>query len=208
MSRTTEIAYENALKTQFNFKDKHTIEVMDASILWPDFTGRVTEYNKVLGEKRSFNLVLNPEMLEALRQIEEVNGSKFRIKSAKLHSEDDMKDPNIEKIYYINVKVNMDPMYQPPVTLFTEYRGKKSRQSLDAATVGILDSADIKTADMLLNIYINKKHPEQCTAYLKKLNVIQEPDAEFGGRYDDWEEVNGEETELVDIPDQGSDITF
>lgn len=206
MSRVTEVAFENALKTKFIFKDNHTIEVMDASILWPDFTGRVTEYNKVLGEKRSFNLVLNPEMMEALTQIQETNGSKFRIKSAKLHSEDDPKDPNAERLYYINVKVNMDPMYQPPITLFTEYRGKRSRQTLDAQTVGLLDSVEIKSADMMLNIYINKKHPEQCTAYLKKLNVIQEPDVEFGGKYDDWCDINGEETELVSVSD--NDITF
>lgn len=194
MSRATELAYEAAKETKFNFRDNHTIEVMDASILWPDFTGRVTDYHKVLGEKRSFNIVIPDEMLEALRQMEQVNGTKFRIHEFNVYSEQDVQTKGVQQIvgHYINVKVNMDNAFPPVVTLFTEYRGVKSKNTLHRETIGQLDSVDMEHADMVLNIYSSKMHPDFCTAYLKKLNVIQNPQVEFDGRYDDWEDSRGD----------------
>ena len=63
MSRVTELAAENAVKSTLRFVDDHTIEVCDGVILWPDFSGRVTDYHPKKGEKRSFNLVLNASMI-------------------------------------------------------------------------------------------------------------------------------------------------
>lgn len=204
MSRQTELAFENAKNTKYRFIDNHTIEVMDAVILWPDFSGRVTEYHRVKGEKRSFNLVLNEQFIEALSEIQKTNGTKFRIRSANVYSENDVKVKGVEQkiLYYINVKVNMDSEYPPVVTLFTEYNGKRSRTSLNRDTIDTLDSTDMVTCDMQLNCYTSRMHPDQCSAYLKKLNVIQNPQVEFGGRYDDWENC-GDGMTAEEIVDSG-----
>lgn len=198
MSKALELAYEKAQNTKFIFRDDRTIEVENAAIVWPDFTGRVTEYHKVLGEKRSFNLVLNGDMLNALKDLESKTGAHFRIRQAVLHKGDDPKDTKGDiGVFYINVKVNLESEYPPIVTLFTEYRKKRSRKTLDKATIGLLDSADLKCVDLILNCYIGRLHPEQITAYLKKLNAIQEPDVEFGGKYDDWEDINKQPDEVI-----------
>lgn len=205
MSRATELAFENAKKSSFRFVDNHTIEVMDASILWPDFSGRITEYHKVKGEKRSFNLVLNDDMIAALSDLQNQTGSKFRIHQANIYSEDDVRLRGVQQqvLYYINVKVNMDNDYPPTITLFTEYNGKRSRNTITKESIDSLDviANDMEACDVLLNCYVSRLHPDQCTAYLKKLNVIQNKQAEFGGRYDDWENGGSAEDPLLTASD-------
>ena len=87
----------------------------------------------------------------------------------------DVKEKGVEQkvLHYINVKVNMDNDYPPTVTLFTNYNGKRSRVTLNRETIDTLDSTDIESCDMLLNCYVSRMHRDQCSAYLKKLNVIQ-----------------------------------
>lgn len=191
MSRVTELAAENAVKSTLRFVDDHTIEVCDGVILWPDFSGRVTDYHPKKGEKRSFNLVLNASMIQALSDLQEQTGVKFRIHQANIYSEMDVKEKGVEQkvLHYINVKVNMDNDYPPTVTLFTNYNGKRSRVTLNRETIDTLDSTDIESCDMLLNCYVSRMHRDQCSAYLKKLNVIQNKQVEFGGKYDDWEDA-------------------
>lgn len=198
MSRTLELAFEKAKKSKYKFKDGRVLEVEDAVIIWPDFSGKVTEYHKTLGEKRSFNLVLNDDAVAALKDLEKQTGAKFRIREKTFDVvEVEKSKPITIKVHYINVKVNMESNYPPIVTLYTEYNGKRSHKTLNKDTISVLDRTDIKCADMLLNCYNGKMHPEQLTAYLKKLNVIQEPDVEFGGKYDDWEDVNNQPEEVV-----------
>lgn len=191
MSKATEIAYENSKKTVFRFTDNHTIEVENASILWPDFTGRVTKYHTVLGEKRSFNLVLNDAMLEALAQWENATGVKFKLHPCNVYSDNDVQVKGVEQIvmYYINVKVNMDNDMPPVVKLFTTYGNKKSSCMLNRDTIGQLDAIDMEEADLVINCYTSPMHPDGCTAYLKKMYVIQSPQVpEFNGKYDDWDD--------------------
>lgn len=197
MSRATELAAENAKKSNLKFIDDHTIEVTDAVMLWPDFSGRVTEFHTKKGEKRSFNLVLNELMLKSLSDLEKTTGAKFRVHQANIYSEDDVKIRGVQQeiLYYINVKVNMDNDYPPMVTLFVNDRGKRSRVTLTKDNIDSLDSTDIETCDMVLNCYVSRMHPDQCTAYLKKLYVIQNMQVEFGGKYDDWE--NGTEDDPI-----------
>lgn len=197
MSKATEIAYENAQKSVFRFTDNHTIEVENASILWPDFTGRVTPYHKVLGEKRTFNLVLNDAMLQALAEWQTATGVKFNIHPVNVYSDNDVKVKGVQQIvmYYINVKVNMDNEYPPIVKLFTTYGDKKSSCLLNRDTIGQLDAIDIEEADIVLNCYTSQMHPDCCSAYLKKAYVIQSPQVpDFGGKFDDWDNAEGEIT--------------
>lgn len=194
MANLREMAAINAEKSCFIPNENGTIEVQNASILYPDFTGKVTEFHKILGEKRSFNLVLNQEGLETLAAIEKSTGLKFRVHFAPLHSGENINDKDVEKIAYINVKVNMDNDFPPAITLFTTYMDKRTRKTLNKNTVGILDTVDIQSCDLILNVYVSKKlKSEYVSCYLRKLNVIQEPHIEFGGKYDEWDEDNEEE---------------
>lgn len=190
MSRVTELAAEKAEKSTLRFVDDHTIEVMNGVILWPDFSGKVTDYHPKKGEKRSFNLVLNDEMIRTLSELQEQTGAKFRLHQANIYSEVDVKEKGVEQrvLFYINVKVNIDNDYPPTIILFTEYNGKRSRTTVTKDSIDTLDSMDMETCDMLLNCYVSRMHKDQCSAYLKKLYVVQNKQVEFGGRYDDWEE--------------------
>jgi len=204
MSRTLEVALEKAQRTTININETPKslrIEVMDASILWPDFSGRITQFHKVLGEKRSFNIVLNEDMFNALRHLEETRGIRFRIHEADLYSAQDVTVKGAEqvKVYYINVKVNLGGSYPPAITLFTEVQDPKtgvptrSRNTLVGDAVNNLDHISIVTADCDLNIYQSNPEVQFVSAYLKKLNVSQEVQLEFGGRWDGWENINDDD---------------
>lgn len=189
MSKAKEMAYEAAKNSQLIIKDRGVIEVMDASVIWPDFTGKETEYNRKLGENRTVNLVLNETMVGQLNELESYTGAKFRIRTKEVY--DDPNDERRDTLYYINVKVRMDGDYPAICKLFTKFPdGKVTNKLLNADTVCVLDSAlnDATCIDLSFKQYINKNHPEQCTAYLKKIYVTQEAKLDFGGKYDDWDD--------------------
>lgn len=204
MSRTLEVALEKAQRTNINISETPKslrIEIMDAAVLWPDFSGRITQFHKVLGEKRSFNIVLNEGMFNALKHLEESRGIRFRIHEADLYSAQDIAAKGCEqvKVFYINVKVNLTGSYPPTITLFTEVQDPKtgiptrSRNTLVGDSINNLDHITIVTADCDVNIYQSNPEVEFVSAYLKKLNVSQEVQLEFGGRWDGWENINDEE---------------
>lgn len=207
MSRTLEVSLEKAQRTTINIIETPKslrIEIMDAAILWPDFSGRITQFHKVLGEKRSFNIVLNEDMYHALKNIEESRGIRFRIHETDLYSAQDISVRGCEqvKVYYINVKVNLMSAYPPTITLFTEVQDPKtgvltrSRNTLVGDAINNLDHITIVTADCDINIYQSNPEVPFVSAYLKKLNVSQEVQLEFGGRWDGWENINDDD----DIP--------
>lgn len=189
MSRSRELAYEAAKNTTMTVVDNRTIEFMNASLLWPDFEGRVTKYHVKEGAQRSFNIVLNDDILAALKEMEERTGSKFYIRSVSVSTEE-----GAPLMYYINVKVSYrrstgEPVSNPPrVVLLTNYNGKKSRTTLDEETVKMLDRIDIKNVDFRVNCYSRAVDPTKCTMYLRNAFVEQDPDIEFGGKYDDWDD--------------------
>lgn len=204
MSKTLELALERAQQSTFGVRETSKslrIEVMNASVLWPDFSGRITQFHKVLGEKRSFNIVLNDDMLGMIRELEERRGIRFRIHEADLFSAQDIELRGCEqvKVHYINVKVNIENAYPPTITLFTEVQDPKTgtftrnRNTLVGEAVNNLDRVRVNTADCELNIYQSNPESPYVSAYLKKLNVSTEVQLEFGGRWDGWENVTDDD---------------
>ena len=61
-------------------------------------------------------------------------------------------------------------------------------------TIECLDRINIESADCIINLYESKMHPGKVSGYLRKLNVIQTKESDFGGKYDEWDtpEVNSE----------------
>lgn len=212
MSRAKELAYEAAAMSEMKMIDNRTIEFLNASILWPDFSGRITKYHTKEGMQRSFNVVLNDSMLAALNEIEKTTKSKFHIRSSSINGngqDANGKVPAVDdkQIYYINVKVNYcrqdgTPVINPPVVeLISDYRGKKTHSVLDETTVGQIDKANIESIDFRVNCYTRQADPTKCTMYLKKAYVTIEPDIEFGGKYDDWDDAEPVATQPQHIED-------
>lgn len=169
MSKVVERALMGVTNSVFNFiEDGRAIEVMNVHIFWTNFRG---EANRFGNTARTFNIALSPEMALLLRE------QGWRIREA-THEE--------EILYFVNIKINMNSQYPPIINLYSEFRGKRSCRALDGESVGELDRIDIKTADCIINVYESAQFPGKISGYLKKLNVIQEPDVEFGGKYDDW----------------------
>ena len=181
MSRITELAAEDVKKSSFIFNDNHTIEVRDAVFIWTNFSG---EPNKFGNTDKYFNLVLNEEAAHAMKDIG------FNVREFDNGEE-------MEKTYFVNVKVKMDSAFPPQVSLYSEFKGKRTKQVLDETTIGNLDRINIESADCIINAYTNAT-TGKVSGYLRKLNVIQKPDIEFGGKYDEW--LDEPQTPDDDIP--------
>ena len=175
MSRLIENSLEELSKSEFIFHDNRTLEVRNAVLIWTNFQGKANHFGNTT---KNFHLVINEEVKAALEQDPT---REFTIHSIGGEGTDD------PIMYFINVKVNMTSAYPPVVTLYTDFRGQKSRTSLDDTTIECLDHINIESADCIINLYESKMHPGKVSGYLRKLNVIQNKESEFGGKYDEWE---------------------
>ena len=175
MSRLIENSLEELSKSEFIFHDNRTLEVRNAVLIWTNFQGKANRFGNTT---KNFNLVINEEVKAALEQDPT---REFTIHSIGGEGTDD------PIMYFINVKVNMTSAYPPVVTFYTDFRGQKSRISLDDTTIECLDHINIESADCIINLYESKMHPGKVSGYLRKLNVIQNKESEFGGKYDEWE---------------------
>ena len=175
MSRLIENSLEELSESEFIFHDNRTLEVRNAVLIWTNFQGKANRFGNTT---KNFNLVINEEVKAALEQ--------DPTRELTIHSigGEGTDDPIM---YFINVKVNMTSAYPPVVTLYTDFRGQKSRTSLDDTTIECLDHINIESADCIINLYESKMHPGKVSGYLRKLNVIQNKESEFGGKYDEWE---------------------
>ncbi len=169
MSKIISKGIEAVEESIFTFIDEgRAIEVLNAFIFWTNFRG---ETNRFGNDARTFNLAVSADVGR------ELQSTGWRVRS--VEQEDGT-------LYFINVKLNMNSAYPPTVSLFSEFKGKRTKRPLDVGSVGELDRIDIKSADCVINAYESSNFPGKITGYLRKLNVIQEPDIEFGGKYDDW----------------------
>lgn len=170
MSNVIQEGLKKVQETKFIFNDRGGFEVRNAYIFWTNFRG---EANKFGNSARNFNLAITPEVGKMLLE----NG--WRVRERELDGSD-------EVLYFINIKVNMNSITPPILSLYSEFRGKRTKRALDIESVGELDRIDILECDCVINAYESPQFPGKITGYLQKLNAIQVPDIEFGGKYDDW----------------------
>lgn len=176
MSNIIQDGLQKVQDTEFIFNDRGGFEVRNAYIFWTNFRG---EANKFGNSARNFNLAVTPEVGKLLIQ----NG--WRVRERPL----DINEPTPDTmLYFINIKVNMNSKNPPIVSLYSEFRGKRNKRALEIESIGELDRIDILQCDFEVNAYESPQFPGKITGYLKKLNAIQVPDIEFGGKYDDWME--------------------
>lgn len=192
MSKVLETAFEEVKKSKIYFVDNNNIEVQDAYIFWTNFSGKPNQFGNVA---RTFNLAVPADAAATLLDLG------YRVREEVIGDLVDADGNTVPaKVYFINIKVNMDSEYPPMVKLFSEYKGKRTQNLItDNEGLALLDSIDIKSCDLAIHSYTSKKFAGKCTGYLKTLYVIKEPNVVFGGKYDDWDEPNVHEAETCDI---------
>ena len=114
-------------------KETGTILIENAKLIFRNFAGREREYNSE-GD-RNFSVVLEPEL--ARKMLDEG----WRVKQLKPREEGEEGD------YHLKVTVNYKKGRPPRVMMITSRGGT----DLGADEVEILDVADIKKADILIN---------------------------------------------------------
>lgn len=186
MNKLVESALERVQKTQW-FLNKGVLEIRDAVIVFTNFSGQKNQWGNA---SKYFNVVLPADLVEFFQsQPIHVNLHKYP-----REAEGTDEDPFF---YYINVKSSMDGEYPPIVTLYvnsqyTNSEGgieiRKSKVTLNDATIGCLDRADLDRVDCKLNMRESKAHPGNAVFYLRQLNAIQTKVPDFGGIYDEWDE--------------------
>lgn len=178
MSKTVERAIQDVAKSIFDYDEKKRKFVVEgAVILWPNFSG---EEDRFGNSARTFNVAVTQEWADKLTDL----GYRVRVVENK-----DENDEVTGELYVINVKVNMATDYPPKVYLITETNNGQKRTVLNESKIGLLDRVDIAHVDVIINSYTSKRFPDKTTGYLDKIYVTQESAPYFGGKYDDWSDV-------------------
>lgn len=134
------------------------VEVENAQMIWTNFSGREGRYNPA--GRRNFNIVLNAEDAEKLKQ------AGFNVKYHEPREE------GVDPIYTLKINVNFGS-YNPPEVYMKNSHGNVL---LDENGVSILDGADILETWLCFNPHV---YEDSVTAYLNKLLVtVRESDYE------------------------------
>ena len=141
-------------------RNEQQIMVENAQLAFRNFEGKEDQYNRA--GNRNFAILLPPELADQLRR------DGWNVKTLKAREEGDVEQPYIQ----VNVGYKVAP---PTIVMIT----KKNRTFLTEDEVALLDSADIKTVDLIFTPY-NWSMPNGSSgikAYLKKMFVTIEEDA-------------------------------
>lgn len=139
-------------------EDRKTFMVEDAQIIFRNFAGEESQYNRK-GD-RNFAVILDPDTAEKMLE------DGWNIKSLKPREEGEPEVP------YIQIAVNFDN--RPPTVVMITSTG---RTRLDEKSVEVLDYADIRVADLICNGYDWTVQEKSGTkAYLKSLFITIEED--------------------------------
>lgn len=115
--------------------DVGNLLIEDARIMFRNFAGHVQTYNSE-GD-RNFVVFLDPELANRLKD------EGWNVKSLRPREEDD------EPQQYMQVSVNYSKGRPPRIVVVTS----KNRTDLGADEVEMLDYADLKTVDLVINPY-------------------------------------------------------
>jgi hypothetical protein len=154
-------------------KKTQPIMIEDAQLIFRNFAGREQAFNSE-GD-RNFSVVLYPALAEELKALG------WRVKQLKAREEGEEGD------YHLKVKVNYSKGRPPRVVLITS----KNRTELGADEVGIIDTADIKIADVVINPWWSDMAGGGYSGFLKTLFVTVNED-EIEMKYADMQPADPE----------------
>lgn len=153
-----------------NRNNPSDLMIEDAKILFTNFAGSPTRYNRE-GGKREFSVAL------PLNLVDDLEKDGWNVKYRKnADGEFDPEQP------YLSVKVSYK-FKAPAIWLITD--GRKQLMSED--TVGTLDTITIKTADVVIHPSVYDVRGRQgISAYVKELYVVMDDEsASFASKYAD-----------------------
>lgn len=165
--------------------ESKSLLIEHAQLIFRNFAGEERMYNSA-GD-RNFSIVLPPDL--AKKMLDEG----WRVKQLK--PREDIDGDTTEGDYHIKVTVNYKKGRPPRVVMITS----KSRVDLGAEEVALLDAADIKNADLIINGWWSDMNGGGYSAFLKSIFVtINEDELEmkYGSIFDNL----GKQEDEVDIP--------
>lgn len=151
---------------------KSTVLIEDARIIFRNFTGKETKFNRA-GE-RNFGVLLNPELAEQMER------DGWPVKFLKPREEGDVEQA------WLAVKVAYGDGRRPPKVIMITSRG---RVALEEEDLHMLDWAEFRTVDLVFRPYnwvVNGK--EGIKPYLKEIFITIEESA-LDQKYGDVPEV-------------------
>lgn len=136
------------------FKNNGAVEINDARIIWPNFSGAPDQFNPQ-GGKRTFHLVIpNDEIAQALLDA----GWNVKIKAPRT--------PDEEPFRHMKVSVGYNGYRPPSIWLMAG----SNRVKITEETVDQLDRIDIDHVDLDINPYHSNGHQ---AAYVESMVVVQ-----------------------------------
>lgn len=142
------------------------ITIEDARILYPNFNGIEKEYNRE-GDRNFCVVIPDPRIAESMAR----DNYNVKVKEPYTPAGEEPEE-GADGQPYVQVKVNFDRR-PPEIYLIGETSRKKTLLTDD--TVGLLDSVEIVTCDVMISPYNWK--PGKVTAYLRKMYIVQREDA-------------------------------
>lgn len=156
--------------------DSPSIMIEGAQLIFRNLTGLAKDFNSE-GD-RNFSVILEPALAKQMVE------AGWRVKQLKPRDDDEPGD------YHLKVKANYKTGRPPRVVLITS----NNRTELGAEEVSLIDVADIKRADLIINGYWSEMAGGGYTGYLKTLFVTINED-ELEKKYDEQNQTPGEEDE-------------
>lgn len=153
----------------------------DAKIIFRNFAGRAREFNSE-GD-RNFSVILPPDVAKKM----EKDG--WRVKQLKPREEGEEGD------FHLKVTVNYKTGRPPRCVLITS----KNRTELGADEVAILDSADIKKVDLIVNGWWSDMAGGGYGGFLKSIFVTIDEDA-LELKYADFPDSGQKPTDDENVP--------
>lgn len=169
-------------KVIINEQNGH-VEVQDCQFLWDNFRGDTDQF----GNAKKLTNVLIP-----MNKVQELIDLGYTVR---YYPVDKDKDGNVAVdedgqpilMYFIKVNINMKSTVPPVVKLMTKFKGEITTRVLDDNSIGDLHGLDMALACISWNRYSrNQGKNAIVSAYMDKLTVVAEEDAEFGGIIDDY----------------------
>lgn len=162
------------------------IIVENATIVYKNFSGDPTALNPD-GGKRSFCLVLIPEVADILR----ADGWNVKFRAPRDESE--------EGFYYTQINVNVDSKFPPKIVLISTFNGNRVKRELHGNEVQRLDKLRLENIDVCIHPYEHgRPGPYKVKGYLSEMAATQvEERSFFGGKYDDIPDTSNGSTGLT-----------
>jgi hypothetical protein len=153
--------------------DSPSVMIEGAKLIFRNFAGLAREFNSE-GD-RNFSVVLDPELAQKLKAVG------WRVKQLKPREEGEEGD------YHLKVTVNYKKGRPPRCVLVTS----NNRTELGSEEVMLLDTADIKNADIIINGWWSDMAGGGYSAFLKTLFVTINED-ELEQKYSEHQTPGGD----------------